>query len=314
MLELFTAPPTPTAPGQVAARCRTGDRDDNFGSGVLTGIAVASWSRSWGQAVLQAYVHDDSVVTTAVLSVLGSVFPGRGHCPRRPPPDRTALIKFVLQIAELVPRSSDEDLPQKEPEWLVLRKPRVAEQVTAEVLPLGLRALHADLAAWFGDPSTTVSGSPGEFIHLGLPGDRGVDLVYRENGTAGGARLLRRSFDHRRIRAKGWYALILLLPPGIYGLTYGVIRLLELPLPTVHLPLLAALGMFVAFFIAGEFEELGWSGYALDPLQARWSALQAAMLLGVVWAASTWCRCCSMAGRSAGSPGGRSARWRCGCC
>ena len=31
-------------------------------------------------------------------------------------------------------------------------------------------------------------------------------LVYRENGTPGVGRLPRRSFDYRRIRAKGWYA------------------------------------------------------------------------------------------------------------
>jgi len=41
---------------------------------VLTMIAVAFLVSAVGQAVLPAYVHDDSVVTTAVLSVLGSVF------------------------------------------------------------------------------------------------------------------------------------------------------------------------------------------------------------------------------------------------
>jgi membrane protease YdiL (CAAX protease family) len=31
-------------------------------------------------------------------------------------------------------------------------------------------------------------------------------------------------------------------------------------------------------------EELGWSGYAIDLLQARWGALGAGILLGSVWA------------------------------
>jgi uncharacterized protein len=43
--------------------------------------------------------------------------------------------------------------------------------------------------------------------------------------------------------------------------------------------------MFLGYFLAGQFEELGWSGYAIDPLQDRWNALRAAILLASVWAA-----------------------------
>ncbi len=39
-------------------------------------------------------------------------------------------------------------------------------------------------------------------------------LVYRENKTAGVTELLKRSFDYRRIRAKVWYAPIVLLMPA----------------------------------------------------------------------------------------------------
>jgi membrane protease YdiL (CAAX protease family) len=44
--------------------------------------------------------------------------------------------------------------------------------------------------------------------------------------------------------------------------------------------------MFLASFIAALGEELGWMGYAVDPMQDRWNALQASILLGMVWA--TW--------------------------
>jgi membrane protease YdiL (CAAX protease family) len=110
-------------------------------------------------------------------------------------------------------------------------------------------------------------------------------LVYREHGTAGITALLWRSFDYPRIRARVWYVPAVLLLPGIYAVTYGVMRLLGTPLPALHFSLLAALGWFVGFFIAAECEELGWSGYALQPLQAWWSALGAGILLGIAWAA-----------------------------
>jgi membrane protease YdiL (CAAX protease family) len=95
------------------------------------------------------------------------------------------------------------------------------------------------------------------------------------------AALLKRGVDFRRITAKIWYVPILVLP-GIYVMTYGVMRVMGLPLPTVQLPLLAALGAFVGYFVAAESEELGWTGYALDPLQERWTALQAGLILGAV--------------------------------
>lgn len=44
--------------------------------------------------------------------------------------------------------------------------------------------------------------------------------------------------------------------------------------------------MLIAFFVSAVGEELGWSGYALAPLQDRWGALGASLTLGamgVVW-------------------------------
>lgn len=109
-------------------------------------------------------------------------------------------------------------------------------------------------------------------------------LVYREGGASGVAALLARAVDRSRIRARRWYAPTLLLP-ALYGATYGVMRAAGLPLPTVRFLLLAGIALFLVFFLAGLGEELGWSGYAIDPLQERWGALGASLLLGLVWAA-----------------------------
>ena len=65
-------------------------------------------------------------------------------------------------------------------------------------------------------------------------------LVYRENKTAGVTELLKRSFDYKRIRAKVWYIPILLLMPGVMVLSYGLMRLLGLPLPNPHYPAVLA--------------------------------------------------------------------------
>jgi len=109
-------------------------------------------------------------------------------------------------------------------------------------------------------------------------------LVYRQSGITGLRVLLRRSFDYRRIRARVWYAPILLFMPSALLLAYGLKRLTGIQPPIPHIEFVATAAMLLAFFFAALAEELGWSGYAIDPLQSRWSALGASLLVGAVWA------------------------------
>jgi hypothetical protein len=113
-------------------------------------------------------------------------------------------------------------------------------------------------------------------------------LVYRENKTAGVIELLKRSFDYKRIRAKVWYVPIVLLMPSAMAVAYGLMRLMGSPLPVPRVPVLAALAIFLASVVAALCEELGWSGYVIDPMQARWNALEASILLGLAWAVWHW--------------------------
>jgi len=50
--------------------------------------------------------------------------------------------------------------------------------------------------------------------------------------------LLKRTFDYKRISTKAWYAPIVLLMPGVMILTYGLMRLMGLPLPIPQFPVL----------------------------------------------------------------------------
>ena len=110
-------------------------------------------------------------------------------------------------------------------------------------------------------------------------------LVYRESKTTGVTELLKRSFDYKRITAKVWYAPIVLLMPGVMVLEYGLLRLMGSPVPAPQFSVLTALVMFLVAFIAALSEELGWMGYAIDPMQDRSNALQASILLGLAWSA-----------------------------
>jgi len=110
-------------------------------------------------------------------------------------------------------------------------------------------------------------------------------LVYRERKLAGVSALLKRSFDFQRTKAKVWYIPVVLLMPVVMVLAYEMMRLLGLPLPTPEISLLSGLTLFPVFFVAALGEELGWSGYIIDPMQERWGALRASIVLGIIWAA-----------------------------
>jgi membrane protease YdiL (CAAX protease family) len=112
-------------------------------------------------------------------------------------------------------------------------------------------------------------------------------LVFREHKAADMKEWLKTAFDFTRVKAKIWYVPILLLMPCIMLLSFAALRLMGVPVPVP--PFSAGsvgtiLALFVAFFVAALGEELGWSGYTTDPLQERFGALGAALLIGGVWA------------------------------
>lgn len=128
-------------------------------------------------------------------------------------------------------------------------------------------------------------GLPISALAFVCPATAALILVRRESGKGAAIQLLKRSFDYERIKAKAWYAPVILLIPGANVLAYAVMRLMGESPPAPQIPVLAAPAMFLSFFVAALGEELGWSGYVTDPMQDRWGALRTGILLGLVWAA-----------------------------
>ncbi len=111
-----------------------------------------------------------------------------------------------------------------------------------------------------------------------------VILRYREAGASGVRELLLRIFDFRRIKNKRWLVTAVTVFPLLYLITYFAMRVMAYPVSTPWNPSPALVGVFLLFFVAASAEELGYSAYETDALQRRMTALNAALVVGPLWA------------------------------
>jgi hypothetical protein len=119
-------------------------------------------------------------------------------------------------------------------------------------------------------------------LPLALSAVTALILIYQENGKAGVIALLKRTYDFRNIKSKAWYLPMLLMIPSIGFIEYLILRFSGTSIPSPQFSL-ATFGYISVFFMTYG-EELGWTGYLIDPMQERWSAIKSGILLGVVWA------------------------------
>jgi CAAX protease family protein len=114
------------------------------------------------------------------------------------------------------------------------------------------------------------------------PSIAALALSYRAGGIDGMAALARRAFDFDRIGSVFWYAPILLINPLISTLSFAIMLASGTDIPLPQIAFLPTLALTVLFVIGGLGEELGWSGYALDPLQRRLNELSAGLFVGAI--------------------------------
>lgn len=111
-----------------------------------------------------------------------------------------------------------------------------------------------------------------------------VILVYRDRKTPGVKALLKRAFDFKKIKNKRWLVPVVLLMPIIALLSYGYLTIKGIMLPEPKVPFLSVFIFFILYFIGAIGEEIGWSGYLIEPMQNRFGALKASLILGFIWA------------------------------
>ncbi|MCC7052914.1 MAG: CPBP family intramembrane metalloprotease [Gemmatimonadaceae bacterium] len=146
----------------------------------------------------------------------------------------------------------------------------------------------------FSVPFLVAGSLTGAFLLPGLPvaalmavcpGAAALVLAWRHGGAPEAGRLGRRAIDVRRLSPPGWWLAVAGLFPAIALVTYWLLRLAGATLPAATVTPLE-LGTLAAVFMASALaEEIGWTGYATDPLVTRFGVLRGAVVLGIVWAA-----------------------------
>jgi membrane protease YdiL (CAAX protease family) len=109
-------------------------------------------------------------------------------------------------------------------------------------------------------------------------------ITAKRKGWKGVKSLLGKAFDLKRITKKVWLIPALLLLPLIFILTLGFLYVMGQPIPAAMFPVKALPFVFVIFFVMALGEEVGWMGFAYQPMQTRWSSFNATLILGLFWA------------------------------
>ena len=115
------------------------------------------------------------------------------------------------------------------------------------------------------------------FMLLG-PSTSGLALTALLEGRAGLRRLVA-SMAHWRLGLR-WYLVVLLTMPALLLVTLWPLGVFLDPAFSPRFQW----HLFAIGFIAGSFEEVGWTGFATPRLLQRWRLFLAGLWLGLVWA------------------------------
>ena len=136
-----------------------------------------------------------------------------------------------------------------------------------------------------GEPMPLVPALPISALMAVVPMIAAALLVWQHGKGRALVRFFRELFAVQGIRRLRWIVAALVIMPMAFALTAGLVRVFGPALPALQLvraPMI--LVSFAVFFIGAIGEEIGWQGYAYPRLIFGYSPLQAALIIGVVWA------------------------------
>jgi membrane protease YdiL (CAAX protease family) len=131
-------------------------------------------------------------------------------------------------------------------------------------------------------PHDIMPGLPISALMVICPAAAAFALKARK-GKKALAALAARAWDFARVRNPIWFFVALAAMPAASVLMMGASLALGVSVPAPEWNLAQVLALSALFFAAAMLEELGWSGYVLDPLAARRGDVGAALLIGLVW-------------------------------
>ena len=134
-------------------------------------------------------------------------------------------------------------------------------------------------------PVQLMPGLPISALAVVCPGAAAITLVLAHQGPGSVLGLLSRLTDWRRGATPAGLVLAVCVPLAVNVGAFLVQRLIGFAVPMPHFAMVPTLVLALLFLFAAACEELGWTGFALEPLLERFGAAPAAIIIGVAWAA-----------------------------
>jgi len=124
------------------------------------------------------------------------------------------------------------------------------------------------------------------FIPLAVLAPLGASsyLTYKKGGWTAVKIFLRRSFDYKRIKERKGYVVFILLMPILFLIAWGVGNTLEMEMNPPLFPMVLFIVPLIMYFFSALSEQIGWMGYAYEPLKQQYGIFKATSILGVFWA------------------------------